>query len=125
MSSALFEIINNSYYKEERKNEDYYYDDEDDEMPELPIMRRTRKTICSGCGNISSLYTPYLDHKVLCCGCSRLIRNTSKQMKASLDYKKDLLEKKKNLFQEIIELGLHPDRIRQTCPFETIYFFEQ
>lgn len=120
MNSAVFEIINYPYYREERKNEDYYDDDDD----ELFTLRRSRKMSCSGCARIFCLYTPYIDHKVLCCKCSSLIRDGSIKVKISLDHKKDVLDNKKFLYQEIIELGLHPDRIQQTCPFETINFFE-
>ena len=121
MITPALDIINNFYYETEEKE---FYDD--DEMPPMmpQVLRRTHKVICSSCKRISSEYT--LEDRRAPIMCFRWIEELKKvcgQVQESIKIKKDIMEKRKDLYQDIIEVGMIPERIKQTDLFETTEFF--
>ena len=125
MISPLFDIINN-FYHEEDNTSDTLPDYENDELPDMSllVLRRSHRIICTNCKDIFCSVTPYRNQQILCYECSDSIKDKSLEMKKSLDYKKNVLETKKNVYEEIIDFGLHPIRIKQTLLFETIELFK-
>lgn len=131
MNSLVFDIINNYYYEEYRKSDPYLDDfenfpdilDNSHNSLEIVHVRRNLKRLCVNCTSVFCSYIPYFNHKVMCLECSDSIIVKSVQMKKMMDYEKNIWEKKKRINRDIIEFGMNPIRIKQTCLFETLELF--
>ena len=120
MISPMYDILN-SFDKEENKIIEEY----DDELPpQVPLLRRTRRKTCNNCGRILGMVILSNEHTMMCVFCSEEIMKKSEKVQQSLIERKKVMEKKKVLLQDIIDIGLCPNRIRQTLLFETLEFFE-
>lgn len=123
MIAPVLDMINNFYYETEEKE---IYDDDD--MPPMmpPVLRRTHKIICSSCKRISSEYV--LEDRnapIMCFICTKELKKVSGQIQESIKIKKNIMEKRKEICQEIIEVGMNPERIKQTDLFETTELFKK
>lgn len=94
------------------------YNEGDDLIP--LNLRRTRKTNCKFCQRLFSIYIPVdVDFgTTICDGCSYEIR----KKKEEYIIKNQLRSAMRDMFQDILDFGIRPDRIFQTQLFENYGF---
>ena len=115
MNSVLLDIMKN--VNAEKKME--YVD----EIPELLFPRRSTRIICAICSSRIGMVISIRNVPIMCCICSSDIISKYHQIQESFKSLKLNMEKKRKIFEEIITIGMNPDRIEQTDLFETRYLF--
>lgn len=115
MNSTLFNIVKTISYVEEKNTEL--------DMFEIIPLRRTHKIVCSTCGNICGMPIVIYDVPIMCVFCSNELRRKQTKLQDSFKNWKNILEKKKYVFKDIIEVGMIPNRIKQTGQFDTEHLF--
>ena len=114
MNTSLLDIINHFHYENE---------DNDDEMPEIPQLRRTHTIKCNMCNGLIGMPVVIMDSKIMCFRCSDQIRLKYEQFQENLRKKKSSVVKKRKCLEDVIDFGMHPNRIGQTDIFETRNLF--
>lgn len=115
MDFALLDIMKNIYA--EKKTED------EDEIPELFFPRRSTRITCAICSSLIGMVISIRNVPIMCCICSNDIKTRYHQIQESFKNRKLIMEKKRIIFEDIITIGMNPDRIEQTDLFETRYLF--
>lgn len=117
--TPFFELVNqwnkmnyNDMYIHTESNLRIFYND----VPWSPFNMRRKRTVCKMCKGISITYIPrhIPKHVMICSLCYHGILKQTKQYMYGIFHKIRIIEIQKKLNEEIIEIGLHPDRIKQT-----------
>ena len=99
---------------------------EDDMLfPDMTRLRRTHKMFCRFCnedcyGDVLYVGTT---RSRLCLDCKTEIKQAIRDHKIYLHKFIDIMDNMEQVKQQIIEIGMHPDRIRQTLLAEYLHLF--
>lgn len=99
----------------------------DDEFPlEFPILRRTHTLSCRLCHTFwgGVIYNGTTRSR-LCTSCTQQFKFKVSNLRKNLHLMLNVLENKNRIHEEILEFGMHPDRVYQTQLVDTLYLFRQ
>ena len=119
MSSIIKEIINTpSIVIENEPN--------DDDFPEFARLRRTHTMECIYCdcrwGDVA--YDRIVRVRV-CYKCKNDIIDKVSERHQNLHLVSETIKNKNRVLEDVIEVGMHPDRVYQTQLVETLFLFRQ
>lgn len=102
-------------------------DDEEDRdvfPPSTLRLRRSGRCICQYCDSTWGDIIEGLSRMRVCVGCALEIKRKSSefQVRCKESWPK-LFENYQHVLHEIVEIGLHPDRIYQTQMVDTLHLF--
>ena len=98
-----------------------------DDFPlEFPPMRRTHTMICTYCWNRwSSVQYEGTTNLRVCSQCKYSIKHSIYQKRINMYRALETVEKKKLVHEQIIDIGMHPCRVRQTQLAENLHLFRK
>jgi len=94
-------------------------------FPEFPLrLRRTHTMSCIYCkSKWGDIHYDGINRIRVCCNCKKDIQNSATKKRWNLHLVSKTIKNKKRFLEEIIEVGMHPDRIYQTQLVDTLYLF--
>jgi len=104
-------------------------DEDEDEFPELPVLRRTRRVKCPYCENEWG-DVPYHQDNIaqprnICGSCRVKIEDISNQKKKNRHIISETLKNKRKHFDDIFDIGMHPDRAYHNKLADNIHLFRK
>jgi len=118
MSSIIREIVNTPFVVIEN--------DPEIGFPDLPRFRRTHTIFCIYCQNKwGDIHYDRMSRVRVCYKCRTTIENSVSKKRQNLQYMIKMIQHKNRVLEDIIEVGMNPDRVYQTLLVETLYLFKQ
>ena len=98
---------------------------QEDLILEFPRLRRTHKVYCASCHSSWSCVLYDGVSELLCTECRKTIRNIVKKRRIIMYRILESAKMKEQIHEQILDIGMHPDRVRQTQLADTLYLFRK
>ena len=119
MYNIIREIINTSLFIIENNPTD-------NDFPEFPRLRRMYTMSCLYCSSYwGDIHHDGISRIRICYKCKNDIIDKVLERHQNLHLVSETIKNKNRVLEDVIEVGMHPDRVYQTQLVETLFLFRQ